>query len=228
VFGTFEVVGGVRPIVVGTLDGALNDALIVRERDAGSKRLCRTGDAELIVRSPDRDARTHVLTALEERARTIARVRPKHPEVLVVRDDARLLRVLESLAATLRKWSWFAPTILMIVCGISAFSVNLLHGIERVHEFGVQRAVGARRTDLMMQLILEAAIVGGAALIPVAWLTLALVGLQSDASAALIAGLRAFVLGGCTAMALAALGVVLPGWQAIERSDISALERAGY
>jgi hypothetical protein len=182
-------------------------------------------EPELRVVSTDAERRGSVLGALEEAARTILRRRPSSPDILVAEDDERLRRALERVLAAIRRWTWVAPLMLSVVCGISLLAVNMVGSIERVLEFGVQRGAGARRQDIVHQLVAEVALITSLGLIPLLWVALGV--LAAGAAIPLRAIALPVTLGAATMLVLTGTGVLLPGYAAVKRADISALERAG-
>jgi hypothetical protein len=220
--GRMRVVGRLRPVAAVTFDAQLNSALIVFASNPAVKRLCRGEARELLVRPSAGAGFENVLGAVEDVVRTEERLRPATPTSAsfhIITDDL-LRRLFAKLAETIGPWVLLAPLAISLICGIGAMAVNLVHSLERMHDFGVMRSVGATRRDLVLQLVVEAAMVAALAIVPP---LLMVVTSGSDAHR----GLAAVAFGFIVAAALSLVGVLIPGLYAAHASRIVGLERAG-
>lgn len=75
-----------------------------------------------------------------------------------------IIRVVEKSAATLTLLILSIATIALFIGGIGVMNMMLVSVTERTHEIGIRLALGAKRTDIMLQFIIESifiCIVGG-------------------------------------------------------------------
>ena len=97
----------------------------------------------------------------EEQIRALLRQRHRLP---AAQEDDFLLRNLADIAATRdassRTLSWLLAaiaTVSLLVGGIGIMNIMLVSVTERTREIGLRLAVGARRRDILMQFLIEAA-----------------------------------------------------------------------
>jgi putative ABC transport system permease protein len=118
-----------------------------------------------------------------------------------------------------RLQAWLAFGFLL-VCLVNTVGLMLAKFTAKAGEVGVRRAVGATRTELFQQLLVEAGVVGlagGLAGLVLSFGGLWLIGRQSQ-SIANIATMNMQMLAGALALALAAslLAGLLPTWRAVQ------------
>ncbi len=111
----------------------------------------------------------------------------------------------------------------LVVAGIGVMNVMLVSVTERTREIGVKKALGARRTDILVQFLLEALVLS------VAGGLLGIVAGVGFGMLAKSAGLAFVVSGGVIVVAVAAstaIGLVFgifPAWRASRKNPIEAL-----
>lgn len=226
--GPLTVVGRLRPIPGLTFDARLNGALIIPAMPGHDRaaHLCRGRADEVLLRTGTPEALDRLLQDVEDVVRTEDQLRPAVATPMVVVTDDVVRRLVAKVMQAVGPWIWFGPLAIALVCGIGALAVNLVHGIDRIHEFGVMRCAGATRRDLVRQMCAEAAIV------TVASAALPLVSLLMSAFAdgggeGLAHAADAAALGLMLAGLLSLIGVMIPGLHAARTSRVAGLERAG-
>lgn len=73
-----------------------------------------------------------------------------------VRDLASALETVTSVTDVLRYFLLVIGTVSLLVGGVGIMNIMLISVNQRIREIGVRRAVGARKTDMMVQFIAEA------------------------------------------------------------------------
>ncbi len=121
------------------------------------------------------------LAELPELARAVgALLRKRHRLAPDARNDFYISTQIETLAAQRESSRLFGALTLgvaslgLVVAGIGVMAVMLIGVRERSAEIGVRRAVGARRRDVRLQFLLEAALLGLGGSLPGAGLGLGL------------------------------------------------------
>jgi putative ABC transport system permease protein len=116
----------------------------------------------VFVKSPD----SQHMMELEDEVRVLMRARRHVP---YHEDDTFGINASETLMSAWRNLtgSIFATTIgvvavFMVVGGIVIMNIMLATVSERTHEIGIRMSVGARRSDILWQFLIEAAVLAGA------------------------------------------------------------------
>jgi putative ABC transport system permease protein len=106
------------------------------------------------------------MAVLEDEVRALLRARRHTP---YGEDDTFGINASETLMGTWHKLtsSIFAVTIgivavFMVVGGIVIMNIMLASVTERTHEIGIRKSMGARRRDILMQFVIESAVMAGA------------------------------------------------------------------
>jgi putative ABC transport system permease protein len=102
------------------------------------------------------------LTGILRRAR---RVDPGKPDDFVLNKQDQFLKVYQGLTAALYGVAVGVGLITLVVGGIGIMNIMLVSVHERTREIGVRRALGARRSTILAQFLIESAVVaalGGA------------------------------------------------------------------
>jgi putative ABC transport system permease protein len=115
----------------------------------------------VFVKAPD----AHHMRELEDEVRVLMRVRRHVP---YHEDDTFGINASETLMDTWRALTGtiFAVTIgvvavFMVVGGIVIMNIMLATVTERTHEIGIRKSVGAKRSDILWQFLIEAAVLAG-------------------------------------------------------------------
>jgi len=156
---TFRIVGVAEK--VGSAFGISQDNFVFIP--LGTFRNLYMPQLELIVfiKAPD----SHHMMELEDEVRVLMRARRHVP---YHEDDTFGINASETLMSAWRNLtgSIFATTIgvvavFMVVGGIVIMNVMLATVSERTHEIGIRKSMGARRSDILWQFLIEAAVLAG-------------------------------------------------------------------
>jgi putative ABC transport system permease protein len=109
------------------------------------------------------------LEAAMDEARAILRARrhdlPSSPDSFDIETNASLLGIWSSLSGTFFVAMIGIAAISLVVGGIVIMNIMLVSVTERTREVGIRKAMGARRSDVLLQFLIESAtmaLVGGA------------------------------------------------------------------
>lgn len=80
-----------------------------------------------------------------------------NPPVFRVQDQRRLVEVRDEGAVRLRAFQREIAIVLLVACALGVFALQLLSVRERRAEIGTRRSLGATRTDIFAQFLVEAA-----------------------------------------------------------------------
>lgn len=100
------------------------------------------------------------IDATQETINSLLKVRHRGVENFSIRNTASLLDMVNETQGTLTILLGTVAAISLLVGGIGVMNIMLVSVTERTREIGVRMAVGARRGDIMVQFITEAAVVG--------------------------------------------------------------------
>ena len=93
---------------------------------------------------------------LEQRLRTIRRIRPGKTDDFRVFNIADFIRARSSTQATFGVLLAFTAAVSLIVGGVGVMNIMLVSVTERTREIGLRMAIGARGQDILGQFLFEA------------------------------------------------------------------------
>ena len=113
------------------------------------------------VKAPD----SQHMMELEDEARVLMRVRrhiPYHEDdTFGINASETLMDTWQALTGTIFAVTIGVVAVFMVVGGIVIMNIMLATVTERTHEIGIRKSVGAKRSDILWQFLIEAAVLAG-------------------------------------------------------------------
>jgi len=162
-------VGGIVYQVVGTfadrrhIMGQLGEGYAVIPYTTYEKDLKRRYDESYVVASPasgrtTAEAREQIIAAL----RSYRKVPPGEENDFDVMTSEAFVDILRRITGAIALVLVVISSIGLLVGGIGVMNIMLISVTERTHEVGLRMSVGARRRDVLLQFLVEAATLTGA------------------------------------------------------------------
>ncbi|MBI2059515.1 MAG: ABC transporter permease [Nitrospirae bacterium] len=221
----FQVIGVLREKGASTWRD--EDDIVVIPLSTAMRRLLGkeyVDSIDIEIASPDQmeDARTEI----ENLIMRTHRIPPSQPDTFQIRNMAE---IQEALSETSRTLSWLLACIAaisLLVGGIGIMNILLVSVTERTREIGLRKAVGATRSDILGQFLVEAIVVstlGGILGITLGW--------SLTQGMSRMAGWATAVSPGAVALAFffsAAVGVVFGLWPARRAAALNPIDALRY
>jgi putative ABC transport system permease protein len=103
-----------------------------------------------------------LMPASEDEARALMRARhhldPKQPDNFGIIEPSALMDLWQSITGNLANGSIFVVGIFLVIGGIVIMNIMLASVTERTREIGVRKSVGATRRDVLLQFLIESAV----------------------------------------------------------------------
>ena len=144
------------------VNGTDQDDVIFVPLETAMRRLLNVAYIQTILVQARNSA---VLADVEQEVRGVLRRRQRLPEGrpdnFTIQNQMRLLATERQTARSMTTLIGSVASIALLVGGVGIFGVMLISVRERVREIGLRRAVGARRRDIQVQFLVEAALLAG-------------------------------------------------------------------
>jgi putative ABC transport system permease protein len=204
---SWSVVGVQPPRKGGFFGENRNDNVIFVPLRAAQRRFAEAEDTVLYARANPGE-REAAFVETEAILRRLRRLGADEPNDFSLSTTDQIIRTLDQVSAAVGLATFALAAVSLLIGGIGIANVMVISVTERTREIGVRRALGARRSEVLRQFLLEAAFLsgtGGLAGVLVASLlgfliTLVAPGFSAVAPAwAVVSGLAASVLTGVLA-----------------------------
>jgi putative ABC transport system permease protein len=111
---------------------------------------------------------------LRQAMRHIRHLRPNEPDNFAINKQDQLVELFHRTTGTIAVIGLFVTSLALFVGGIGIMNIMFVSVVERTREIGVRKAIGAKRRDILLQFLIEAAcicLLGGLIGLGIAWLT---------------------------------------------------------
>ena len=109
----------------------------------------------IMVKSPDEQIMNSTMQDVQERMRSLRKLRPGQKDNFVLETSSSALSFFAKIKQYLLLAGVVLPTIGLIVGAIVIMNIMLVAVAERTREIGVRKSLGARRRDIMAQFLVE-------------------------------------------------------------------------
>lgn len=168
-FGNTNVVGNTLSIdgrqfkIVGVLEskgsssGNSSDDIVVIPFSLAQRMLQSTSIASFYVSAVSPDAVTNAQTYVEN----YLYKRYQNTSSYRVMNQTEMLDTISESTASLTLMLGGVAGIALLVGGIGIMNIMLVSVTERTREIGIRKAIGARRSDILLQFLIEAVVISG-------------------------------------------------------------------
>jgi putative ABC transport system permease protein len=170
----FKIVGVMEPR--GELFGQSLDNYIVMPFETGWALAAgpyNQPDMQILLTVDDLDAVTDVTSRITALLRRAHKIGPKDPDDFKVETSQSITKSIERVSSTITLVISAVVGISLLVGGVGIMNIMLVSVTERTREIGIAKALGAPRSFILMQFLIEAmvlAIIGGIIGIAFGWL----------------------------------------------------------
>jgi putative ABC transport system permease protein len=160
---------------------------------------------------------------LRQVMRRIRHLRPGEPDDFAINQQDQFVDLFHKETRTIAIIGLFVTSLSLFVGGIGIMNIMFVSVVERTREIGVRKAIGAKRRNILLQFLIEAAcicLMGGIIGLGIAWLiTLAVTHLLFQATMSLNIVIMALLVSLFTGV----ISGFLPAWRAARMDPVDAL-----
>ena len=153
---SYTVVGVLEP--KGSLFGRSQDNFIAVPIRTVIQQYGRETSLSLQVQAPDRESYEAVQEQARGILRLLRRVPPGAPDDFEIISNESLIRQFRTFTLAVRAGAAVISSIALLAAGIGIMNIMLVSVTERTREIGIRRAVGARKSGILMQFLMEAVV----------------------------------------------------------------------
>ncbi len=158
-------VGGVPYRVIGVIEkqgslfGLSMDKMVIAPFGSPMRRLTNPmGDVDgIMVQAPNQMMLEESMESTRELMRGRRKLRPSQPDDFVMETSQSALAGFQKVKKMMTVAGTALPAIGLIIGGMVIMNIMLVAVAERTREIGIRKALGARRSDILKQFLVEAA-----------------------------------------------------------------------
>jgi putative ABC transport system permease protein len=220
----FEIVGTLAPAGVDISGSDQDDQILIPLRTAMRRVFNVIYVNNIYVQARSEHAMDGAATRVREVLRDRHRLREGKADDFTIQNQAELMRVQQEAQRTMTSLTVGVASVSLVVGGVGILATMLMSVRERVREIGLRRARGARRSDILLQFLLEAmllSVAGGLAGAVVGALTIPIVA-HLGSWEAVVSPATLVLAVGCSALVGLIFGTV-PARRASMAAPVNAL-----
>lgn len=153
----FEVIGVLEPKGLNYAGIDEDDQILIPIATTLRRLFNATHLTSLYVQARDERVMDTAAAQVAEILRERHRIRAARPDDFTIQTQAEILEAAQETSQTFSLLLGSVAGISLFVGGIGILAMMVISVRERIREIGVRRAVGARRRDILLQFVLEAA-----------------------------------------------------------------------
>ena len=219
---SFQVVGVLqkRGSLFGSLD--LDIRVIIPLREFLSE-IWNRPDVNIEIKANGLAQLDETREELRQTMRHIRHLRPEDPDDFAINQQDQFIDLFHKETRTIAVIGLFVTSLSLFVGGIGIMNIMFVSVAERTREIGVRKAIGAKRRNILLQFLVEAACIclfGGLIGLGIAWLTtLAVTHLLFPATMSWVIVVIALLV----ALLTGVISGFMPAWRAARMDPVEAL-----
>ncbi len=116
----------------------------------------RNRSINIMIQAYERDSYQDLIEVTEGYFRTIRKVPPGKPNDFEIRSNENSLNIINEMTAGVRIGAFVIAGIALLAAGVGIMNIMLVSVTERTREIGIRKAIGANRTNVLSQFLIEA------------------------------------------------------------------------
>lgn len=124
----------------------------------------RNNSVNITIQSYDKSGYDKLIEITEGYFRTIRKVPPGEPNDFEIRSNEQMLKQINEMTAGVRIGAFSIAAIALLAAGIGIMNIMLVSVTERTKEIGIRKSIGAKRSNILVQFLVESitlSILGG-------------------------------------------------------------------